>query len=481
MHRRSLSLVCALIISAFAPAALLFAQTPQKPASNPPARPTSQPPKTSAAPQAMQSTHYPILLLGHGGNPSWNVLIGQKGPERFERANYPPIALEAVSVNGEGADTWIYHAKDFATAAEVTIHLTREACTDSAALAAPENLPKPPQAPGKPTSATPNPPALAKYTFRITLEHAQVGSFHGCARIAAELFPKIVNQTAEEDDDADKKKPPVTTITNFKAPTAVAFLNPAGKITISRGTAKKIIPASGTELSLSHDGKKLLYTRNDSKMGSERAIVLYDYDSGRSKDLVHGAVGQAFWSTDDSRIAYLQSQDQKWRVLSAPAATSESATPVYSGKVDSLHGWVDGHTVVASDAQNGYWISDDRPQQTLPLREVYGDAFRISDFDTIRVNPVNPDLLLVSAKYTTPPANASADAAGIFLYEIRAKRRVTLTPPEQWANHAEWSRDGIQIFYTRRVSAASSTTYRVFWDGSGSRRYQDGTELVVGQ
>ena len=314
----------------------------------------------------MQSTHYPILLLGHGGDPSWNVLIGQKGPERFERANYPPIALEAVSVNGEGADAWSYHAKDLATAAEVTIHLTREACTDAAALlVAPENASKPQPGAGKSAASTPNPSSTVKYTFSITLVHAQVGSFKGCARIAAELFPKIVNQTAEEDDDAEKKKPPVTTITNFKVPTAVAFVNPAGKIMVSRGTAKKIVPASGTELSLSHDGKKLLYTRNDSKMGSERTIVLYDYDTGRSKDIVHGTVRQACWSPDDSHIAYLQSQDQKWRVVSAPAATPDSASPMYNGSIDSLYGWADGHTVVAGDAQNLYWISDDRRSRRL--------------------------------------------------------------------------------------------------------------------
>ena len=103
----------------------------------------------------MQSTHYPILLLGHGGDPSWNVLIGQKGPERFERANYPPIALEAVSVNGEGADAWAYHAKDSATGADVTIHLTREACTDAAALAAPENSSKPRNPPLSPRPPRP--------------------------------------------------------------------------------------------------------------------------------------------------------------------------------------------------------------------------------------------------------------------------------------------------------------------------------------
>jgi hypothetical protein len=440
-------------------------------------------PKPAQAPASPQSTHYPILLLGHGSDPSWSVLIGQKGPERFERANYPPIALEPANVSAEGStEAWVYRAKDIATGADVTIHLTREVCMDSEATAVPETAPKPTPA-GKPatsvTSAAPS-STIAKNAFRIVLEHGQIGTFRGCARVAAELFPKIVNQSAD-DDDPDKKKPPITAITNFKAPTATAYVTSAGKIIVSRGAAKKVIPVAGTELTLSHDGKKLLYTRNDSKMGSERTIVLYDFDTSRSKDLMHGTVREAFWSPDDSRFAYLQSQDQKWRVVSSSISAPETATPIYNGNADSLQGWVDGHTVMANDAQNLYWIGDDRPQQTLPLKEIYGDTFRVSDSDTIRINPVNPDLLLVSAKYFTAPAGAPPDAAGIFLYEIRAKRRVVLTPPEQWSSHGEWARDGIQIFYTRRMSATSSVTYRIFWDGSGARRYLDGTDLVVGQ
>jgi hypothetical protein len=408
------------------------------------------------------------------------VLIGQKGPERFDRANYPPIALDAVNVAGEGsADAWAYHAKDSATGADVTIHLTREGCIDAPGSAALDPASKLPAASGKPPAAASA--AMPKNSFRIVLEHAQAGTFRGCARIAAELFPKIVNQSSDDDDDADKKKPPVATITNFKTPTAVAYLNPAGKIVASRGAAKKIAPTTGTELSLSHDGKKLLFTRNDAKMGSERTIVLYEFDSGHAKDLVHGTVREAFWSSDDSRVAYLQSQDQKWRILSFAPSAPETAAPLNSGTVDTLDGWLDGHTLLAADAQNLYWIADDRPQQSVPLREIYGTAFRVSDSDTIRVNPVNADLLLVSAKYVVPPANASADASGVFLYEIKSKRRITLTPPDQWAAHGDWSRDGIQIFYTRRMSATSSVTFRVFWDGSSARKYLDGTELVVGQ
>jgi hypothetical protein len=388
------------------------------------------------------------------------------------------MVLESVNVSGEGADAWVYRAKDSSTGAEVTIHLARTACEDTGAPAPAPDYSAKVQVPNKPVSGTSSTPA--KNAFRISLEHAQAGTFNGCARIAAELFPKIVNQTeADDTDDADKKKPPVTTITNFKAPTITAYLNAAGKIAVSRGAAKKLVPATGTDLALSHDGKKLLYTRNDSKMGSERTIVLYDIDSGRSTDLLQGTVRQPFWSPDGARVACLQSQDQKWRVVTFPPNASSSATPVFTGSIATLQGWVDNHLLLGSDAQNLYWIGDDRPQQTVSLQEIYGEAFRISDTDSIRVNPINPDLLLVSAKYATPPAN-SPDASGVFLYEIHAKRRVVLTP-DQSATHGEWSRDGIQVFYTRRVSATSSTTFRVFWDGSAPRRYLDGTDLVVGQ
>jgi hypothetical protein len=105
--------------------------------------------------------------------------------------------------------------------------------------------------------------------------------------------------------------------------------------------------------------------------------------------------------------------------------------------------------------------------------------------DSLRVHPTNPDLVVVSAGYATGPTGAPVDAGGIasgfFLYELRSKRRVILCPPDQWARAAEWSRDGLQIFYTRRVSATVSNTFRIFWDASGLRRYLDATDLVIGQ
>jgi uncharacterized membrane protein len=447
---------CLLLVSAsliLVGASASSAQTP-----TPPKKPLSGPP-------ALQSTHYPILLLALGNDPSWSLRIGQKGPERFDRRGYPPITLEPAEVTREGtSDSWTYHAKDTGTGAALSVHLTRESCTD-------------------PASGT-------KYNFHAVVDHAQIGTLDGCARIAAELFPKIVNPANQTDDDEDseKKKPAVETITNFKPPVAVAFINSAGKVVVNLGAIKKIAAPEGSELALSHDGKKLLYTRSDSKTGPERTIVLYNFDTGRSTDLVHGLVRQAFWSPDDSRAAFLNFQDEKWQIWMFPATTPELAAPFYANSVTALHGWVDARTVLASDTQNLYWISEDsQPSQSLALKDLYGPVFQVMSSDNIRVNSSNPDLLLVSADYQTPPAGAPKDsmslAAGFFLYEMRSKRRVILSPPDQWARAAEWSRDGIQIFYTRRLAANSSSTFRIFWDGSGAgpRRYLDGTDLVIGQ
>jgi uncharacterized membrane protein len=423
--------------------------------------------KLPAGPPAPQSTHYPILILAFGNNPNWSLRIGQKGPERLDRPGYPPVPLEPSEVTHEAtADSWTYHAKDSATGVPVAVHLSREACTDAAN-----------------DTLTSSPPPSGKYPFRASVEHAQLGDVKGCARIAAELFPKIKNQ-ADDDEDADEKKPPAPSITNFKPPVAVAYLNSAGSVVVSRGKIKKIAALAGTELAISHDGKKLLYTRTDSKASPDRTIVLYDFDSGKSLDLVQGLVRQAFWSPDDSRIAFLKAMDASWRVWSCPAGSPESAVPFSPQPVTALHGWIDNHTLVATDSLNAYWLSEETLPQAVSLKDIYGPTFQIMSSDTIRVNPVNPDLLLVSADYLTAPTGAPVDsmglAAGFFLYELRSKRRSILCPPDQTGRSAEWSRDGLQVFFSG-ADAHRPAVNRIFWDGTGLQRTVLGSSYVVGQ
>jgi uncharacterized membrane protein len=428
--------------------------------------PAPQAKKPPAVPAAPQSTHFPILLLAFGpaaGNdPAWSIRIGQKGPERLDRPGYPPVMLDPIDVTRDGTnDAWIYRGKDLSTGADVAVHLNREPCLADA--------------------------TGAKYTFRAVAQHAQIGTLNGCARIAAELFPRINNQP-DDQDDPDKKPPLVlpADIIKFQSPTAVAYVSPAAKVVVDVAKSKKIAGSEGTELSFSHDGKRLLYTRSDSKNGPDRTIVLYDFTSGRSQDLVRGGVRQAFWSPDDSRVAFLDYQDQKWQLWTFAAGSPEHAAPLYVNSLTSLHGWTDPHTLLASDMQNAFWISDDgRPIQTIALKDIYGQVFDVAGSDTFRVNPINPDLLVVSAPYVKAPAGAPTDsmglAAGFFLYELRSKRRVVLSPADQWARHAEWSRDGVQLFYTRRVSPVSLSTYRILWDGSNPKRYVDGSDFVVGK
>lgn len=425
----------------------------------PPKKPATAP--TVAVPAAPQSTHYPILLLAFGPENSWSLRIGQKGPERMDRAGYPPIPLDPGEVAREGTtDAWTYRAKDSATGAEVSIRLTREACSDAG--------------------------ATTKYTFKAVVAHGQVGTLEGCARIAAELFPKINNQAADDDEDA-KPKPPPPTVTNFKPPVAIAYINPAGKVVFGHGAARKIAAPEGSELCVSHDGRKLLYTRSDSARGPERSIMLYDFVTGKSTELQHGLVRQAFWSPDDSQIAFLQSEGGKWKVWVFPFGSPERAAEFSATAVVTLDGWTDGRTVLASDLENLYWIGEDgQTQQTLPLKAVYGN-FEITSSDAIRVHPANQDLLLVSAGYQNPSETSAApkDAMGLqgrcFLFEIRSKRRMVLTPPDQSARAAEWSRDGLQVFYTRAISVTSLTTWRMFWDGADAKRYVDGHDLVIGE
>jgi len=219
---------------------------------------------------------------------------------RLFHSNPPKLPTRA-------ADSWIYHAKDSATGAAVALHLTREACTDATN-----------------DTLTTTPPLGGKYSFRASVDHAQIGSMAGCARIAAELFPKINNQPDQEEEEAKKKPPaPTITISRLPLPLPTRILSAALFSAVAR--QRRLWRPKAPKLALSHDGKKLLYTRSDSKTSPDRTIVLYDLDSGKSLDLLHGLVRQAFWSPDDGRIVFLKALDSSWQVWSFPAGHPESA------------------------------------------------------------------------------------------------------------------------------------------------------------
>ncbi len=437
---------------------LLFssgAAKPQTQNQKPP--PVKKPAATPAAPPAPVSKHYPILLIASGSEPGWSARIGMKGIERLERKGYPPIILEPGDISAEDSGTaWNYRAKDTATDAVVTLRLTRETCTD----------------------LTPE----TKYSFRAVVTHAQIGELNGCAKIAAEQFPEF-KQKNLDDDDPDKKKVVPPAVTGFKNPVVTAFLDPAGKVMIARGEAAKLVAPDGSELSFSHDGKRLLYTQN--LPGHDRKIMLYDVAAGKSTELVRGLVASALFSPNDSTIAFMKQVGTDWQVWTMPAGSPEKASQLSAGPVWALHGWLDVQSVLASDAAKLYFLRTDGPPTTIPISEVFGQFERKST-DTIRVNSVNPDLLLVTALIkTVRPAMAkdpeSKLGSATFLYEIKSKRLVVITPPNVFAHDGEWSRDGLQIFFTDAANKMAPSIYKIFWDGSGFKRVRAGSELAVGQ
>lgn len=424
--------------------------------------------KPVVGPPSPQSTHYPILLLAFGNDPNWSLRIGLKGPERLDRPGYPAIPLEPAEVTHEaGADSWTYHAKDSATGATVAVHLSREACEDAL---------------NDTLSVTP--PPGGKFAFRASVDHAQVGSMKGCARIAAELFPKI-NNRPDEEDDAGKDKPPVPTVTNFKLPIAVAFIDSQERVVMKRGSVAHVVAPDGVPLAVSHDGKQLLYRRLDP--AKKPRTFLYDFSTGKSSDVSGGDVAEAFWSPDDTRIALARFADSKWELCIAPSSSADQAVPVYSSEILKVQGWVDAHTVLVRDSQQVSWIGDDgKVQNTLSTTELLGESLTVNSGDHIRIHPINPDLLLVSSQKTLPVPSTSKNALlgsgiGFFLYEVGSKRRVTLSPPELAAKYPEWSRDGLQVFFTGTDSSKRSATYRIFWDGTGLKKYSSGIHLVIGQ
>jgi len=461
-------------LALFALASPAVAQSPaQKPAPNSPAATNStQIPEQEPVPSPV-SRHFPILIIAHGTEPFWSLRLGMKGPQRLDRASYPPVVLEPGEfTSGESDGSWTYNAKDTDTGASVAVKLTRETCSDGM--------------------------SDTKYTFRVEVDHAQIGQLKGCGQSEPDKFPEFRKKNMLDNPDTDIKpkddkekeqdyrKSILDPVTGFHSPVATAYLDSVGRVIVARGEVRKTAAPAGSEPALSHDGKSLLYTRSDSKTGPERSIVLWEFDTGRSRVVAGDNVRQPFWSPDDSHLAFLKYDGRVWQAWTAPVVAPQTAALLSSVNIAVLEGWVNPTTVLAADMQNAYWISEDKPAQTIPLKDIYGDNFQIMSSDTIRVCPMNPDLLLVSAYYLNAPAGAPTDQVGLnetfFLYEVRSHRRTILGPPDLFTRNAEWSRDGLQIFFTRGVPGKTSLgTDRMFWDGSGLKHYSAGNSLVVGK
>jgi len=92
----------------------------------------------------------------------------------------------------------------------------------------------------------------------------------------------------------------------------------------ARNDVPKPIAPKGFAPSASHDGKRLLYLREEN--GPESSIQIVDVLTGKSSELIRGLVNQAFWSLDDSKIAFVKSDASVWHIWTTP--TTAGAQPV---------------------------------------------------------------------------------------------------------------------------------------------------------
>src|SRR5262249_1989038 len=160
-----------------------------------------------------------------------------------------------------------------------------------------------------------------------------------------------------------------------------------------RGAQTKVAAPAGAQLDVSNDAQRLLYAREEN--GGDRTIVLYDFTTGKSTELLRGSVQSPYFSPDGSRFAFLKLIYSQWNLFIAPMSAPESATAVYNGDLFALHGWSDAHTLLAGNQAGLYWIGDDgRVQQTVTSDDLFGvGQFVVSPASRIRISPINPDLL----------------------------------------------------------------------------------------
>jgi len=107
----------------------------------------------------------------------------------------------------------------------------------------------------------------------------------------------------------------------------------------------------------------------------ERTIALYDWDTGRLRDLATTSVRSA--SGRPTILAWLLKYDGKdWQVWTLPSARPKP--PRYFPH-NPLTRCTDGflrRQSLASDLQNAYCLSDDKPTQTVSLKDISGICFR---------------------------------------------------------------------------------------------------------
>jgi len=229
----------------------------------------------------------------------------------------------------------------------------------------------------------------------------------------------------------------------------------------ARAAKKKIAPKAETDLALSHDVNKLLYTRSDSKSRPRTALSFSTIlTPGKSLELVNVSGAHPFWSPDDGRIAF--------RSLWIAPGRSGLFTPharcaaLFASQSVIRHGWGDNHNRPATDMET---LTGSRRQQQQSVHSKYllsgiSDQFR----HAARESPSIRTCAHLGRLFSRRPVLAvdSMAGCGFFLYGTafeaprHALSRLTSGPLQNVLARA------LQVFVLQEYSLASFSHYRIF-------------------
>lgn len=262
-----------------------------------------------------------------------------------------------------------------------------------------------------------------------------------------------------------------------------AYLDNFGHVMIR--TSLAAYPATtrrAAELSLSADGRLLLFTRDEE--GTARSVLVCDTHTRRSRVLVSGEVRSGHFAPGGDRVAFLKYSGQNWQLWVTPLDDAQKAVPVYRESLEGFAGWsADGSALLAFDANAVLWISPEgRVLRAVPRAEIYGAQLQRMSSDRIRLHPSQPDVLLLTAYFAEAPRNAPVDESGnfsgVFTYDLRAKKLQPVTGPDFYGTSGEWSAAGDRILLTRREPSGRTAIYQTPWRGAGFSRIASGSGMV---
>jgi len=150
-----------------------------------------------------------------------------------------------------------------------------------------------------------------KYSFKAVVTHAQIGELKGCAKIAAEQFPEF-KQKNLVDDDPEKKKRRAARYYGLQTAGAVAFLRSGGKSDANaRRNGKGCGSGGKSAISFARWKAAAIYARGIRKRANDSFVRRSDR---KTTEVLRGPVQSAFWSPDDSRIAFMRFVEPAWTV-----------------------------------------------------------------------------------------------------------------------------------------------------------------------